>query len=202
MSDTRNFPIDDVVIGERHRRDLGDLELLAESIREKGLLQPIGVTSDATLLFGYRRLLACRDLLGWTAIPARVVDDCSPVEGQLHENEPRENLIPSERSKLIDAAVGNRSPDRDCGKFLTKLMTVGGAAEKQGTSRSVHYRVMHVNRDGVPELVAAMDRGEISPDAAEVIAAQAPERQRAILALPARARREEVRHFGRSRRRR
>jgi ParB-like chromosome segregation protein Spo0J len=40
-------PITAIKIGEfRHRKDLGDLNRLAEGIREQGLLQPIGVTEE------------------------------------------------------------------------------------------------------------------------------------------------------------
>jgi ParB family chromosome partitioning protein len=48
---------------------MGDLSALAASIAEVGLLQPIGVSADGELVFGERRLRACRDLLGWTEIP-------------------------------------------------------------------------------------------------------------------------------------
>ena len=185
----------DVVVGERYRRDPGDLELLAESIREKGLLQAIGVKRAGTLVFGYRRLLACRDVLGWEEIPVRVVDDCSPAEGQLHENEARENLPPSERARLIDAVVGDRSACRHNGKFVAKLMTVEAAVEKYGTSKGDYYRMKRIRHNGVPELVAAVDRGEISRAEGEVIAAQPADRQREIVALPARERREEVRRL-------
>ena len=37
--------ISSITIGDRHRRRMGDLRALANSIAEVGLLQPIGVTS-------------------------------------------------------------------------------------------------------------------------------------------------------------
>ena len=49
-------PVADIVIGERHRKDMGDLRSLAESMRELGLLQPIGITGDHRLVFGERRV--------------------------------------------------------------------------------------------------------------------------------------------------
>jgi ParB-like chromosome segregation protein Spo0J len=48
-------PVAEIVIGERHRQDMGDLRSLAESMRELGLLQPIGMTDDRRLVFGQRR---------------------------------------------------------------------------------------------------------------------------------------------------
>ena len=52
------------MVGPRFRRDMGDIEGLAASIRDLGLLQPIVITSPpANSWPGHRRLLACR-LLG------------------------------------------------------------------------------------------------------------------------------------------
>jgi ParB family chromosome partitioning protein len=59
-------------VGERHRRDLGDVDGLAESIEDIGLLNPITVDENGLLLAGARRLAACKRL-GWKTIPANVV---------------------------------------------------------------------------------------------------------------------------------
>ncbi|MGH2447587.1 MAG: ParB N-terminal domain-containing protein [Chloroflexota bacterium] len=61
-------------IGERHRRDLGDIDALARNIREVGLLHPVVVRPDGALIAGERRLAAMR-LLGWAEIPVTVMDD-------------------------------------------------------------------------------------------------------------------------------
>jgi ParB family chromosome partitioning protein len=47
-------------VGQRHRRDLGDLNALVASIRREGLLQPITITPDGLLVCGARRLAAVR----------------------------------------------------------------------------------------------------------------------------------------------
>jgi len=36
----KELPISSIKIGPRHRKDMGDLRALAESIRQEGLLQP------------------------------------------------------------------------------------------------------------------------------------------------------------------
>jgi ParB family chromosome partitioning protein len=87
----------DISIGARHRKQHGDLQLLADSIAAVGLLQPIGITKHRELVFGERRLLACRDILGWSEIPARIVNVRSIVEGEFHENEVRKDFTPGER---------------------------------------------------------------------------------------------------------
>ena len=51
--------IKDVKIGQRVRDEYGDMQALAESIQEHGLLHPIVVDSDYNLIAGCRRLLAC-----------------------------------------------------------------------------------------------------------------------------------------------
>src|SRR5262245_49723399 len=77
-----DIPLARIVIGERYRRDMGDLQALAEDIQSVGLLQPIGVVATgppgtperkAKLVFGERRLRAVA-LLGWATIPAFVLD--------------------------------------------------------------------------------------------------------------------------------
>ena len=55
---TIEVKISEIKIGDRFRRDMGDLEGLAVSIATEGLLQPIGITEDNLLVFGERRLLA------------------------------------------------------------------------------------------------------------------------------------------------
>lgn len=50
--------IQDIVVKDRFRKDKGDIDGLMKSIKELGLLQPIGVTRDNVLVFGERRLTA------------------------------------------------------------------------------------------------------------------------------------------------
>ena len=48
--------VESIQVGHRHRADLGDIEALAASIQEHGLLQPITVTPEGVLVCGRRRL--------------------------------------------------------------------------------------------------------------------------------------------------
>jgi ParB family chromosome partitioning protein len=65
------MPVSAIIIGERHRKDMGDLASLARSIRDIGLLHPIVVSQDGLLLAGGRRLEACK-MLGWQDIPVTI----------------------------------------------------------------------------------------------------------------------------------
>lgn len=87
--------IDQIQIGYRYRKDLGDLKPLSASIEEVGLLHPVVVTPAGRLIAGQRRLEACRGL-GWTDIPVTVVDLLQAARGEAHENFVRKDLLPSE----------------------------------------------------------------------------------------------------------
>lgn len=51
-------PLKSIIVKDRYRKDLGDLTELTESIKAKGIIQPITVSSDLRLLAGERRLRA------------------------------------------------------------------------------------------------------------------------------------------------
>jgi hypothetical protein len=69
----REYPISRIKIGNRCRRELGDIDELARSIAGVGLLHPIPVRPDGLLIAGQRRLAACKKL-GWHSVPVHVVD--------------------------------------------------------------------------------------------------------------------------------
>src|SRR5580704_15223137 len=87
--------IEQIQIGYRYRKDLGDLRALSESIAEVGLLHPVVVTPEGRLIAGQRRLEACRSL-GWADVPVTIVDLLQAARGEAHENFIRKDLLPSE----------------------------------------------------------------------------------------------------------
>lgn len=187
MSDfeIQHLRIAEIRIGDRHRKDLGDLEVLAASIGRGQLLQPIGVTPGLELIWGHRRLLACRDVLGWEAIPARTVQVPSIAQGEHDENLLRKEFTPSERVAIVETLRGyvhggDRKSDRGR-KCDVDRLTVGEAARLVGDSKDDYFRAKKVVERGVPELVQAMDSGAISISAAAEIARAEPEVQRAVV---------------------
>ncbi len=90
-------------IGERKRSlDGTKVAELAASIAELGLLQPIGIRKDGTLVYGYHRLEACKRL-GWTEIPAVIVDgdDLRAELAEIDENLIRAELTVLERAEQL-----------------------------------------------------------------------------------------------------
>ncbi len=80
--------IDEIKVNDRQRKELKDIDDLADSINRLGLIQPIVTTRDNELVAGERRLIACKQL-GWTSIPIHYTDELDPL--QLHLIELEEN---------------------------------------------------------------------------------------------------------------
>ncbi len=196
------MPINEIEVGERHRQDMGDLKALAGSIEEQGLLQPIGITEDRQLVFGARRLRACKDILGWTEISVRVVNVKSIVEGELHENVVRKDFTPSERvaiAETIRAQLGDRQGQRTDRQTLPQNIadvsrgteTREIAAKQAGFgNRTTYEQAKAVIETAEPEVVAAMDRGDLSISAAAQVAKQPSKKQRHIAGVSEKDKRE------------
>lgn len=99
------MPIGEIVEGERARKRYAKIDQLAASIEAVGLLQPIVVRVDKTLVCGGRRLRACRRL-GLEAVPVRIVvaikDELAALRAERDENAEREDLAPSEKYALFE----------------------------------------------------------------------------------------------------
>ncbi len=199
-------PCHQIRIGERHRKDMGDLEVLAASIATEGLLQPVGITEENLLVFGERRLRAVRDVLKQDTIAARIVRVSSILAGEYAENEIRKDFTPSERvaiGKAIEAEIGSRQGLRtdqglvgNCAQVVSGVKTREIAAAKAGfDSPRTYERAKKVVEKAVDEVLAQMDAGDLSISAAAVIAEQPLEAQREIVQMPAAVRRQIVRQL-------
>jgi hypothetical protein len=189
----KEIKIDSIKVGSRHRRDMGDLTTLAESIRQEGLLQPIGVTDRLELVFGERRIRAVRDILKRKTILARIVDVSSILAGEYHENEVRKDFTPSERvaiARTIERQIGNRRGQRvqKIAQVEPGRKTRDAAAERAGFGNHETYRqAAKVVGSGTSRLIQAMDGGRVSISAAAVLADADPDEQDRILDLDEKA---------------
>jgi ParB family chromosome partitioning protein len=149
-----------------------ELEELAASIREHGVLQPVIVRAsgdDFEIVAGERRVRACQRL-GMESIPAivRVADDTQMVELALVENIQRQDLNPIEEARAYQA-------------YIQRLdLTQEQAAQRLGKSRSSvanMIRLLDLPAD-VQELVS---RGTLSMGHARaILAVEDPEARRAL----------------------
>jgi ParB family chromosome partitioning protein len=100
--------IDRIIINreDRQRRDLGDIQSLADSIKRHGVMHPPVITRDYILVAGERRLTAMRDILGWDTTPFQFVDQVSQSDLrriELEENTKREDLSWPDQVRGIEA---------------------------------------------------------------------------------------------------
>ncbi|MEM9462112.1 MAG: DNA N-6-adenine-methyltransferase [Myxococcota bacterium] len=99
----RKLPTSRIQVGDRIRKDLGDIEAFAERMQALGCqLQPIVVDPSYKLIAGRRRLAAC-ELLGWD-VEVRVVASLDGaralLEAERDENTERKDLTPEEKYRL------------------------------------------------------------------------------------------------------
>ena len=178
----------------RFRKDFGDIPALAESIKEIGLLQPIGIDSGYRLVFGERRLKAFQHL-GRDTIPARFVNLDSLLKGEYAENEFRKDFTVSERVEIgkalerevradaerrMKAGVANPVENFPQGCTGEKSRDVVAKAAGFGNGKT-YEQAKSVVDSGVPELVEAMDAGSVSVSAAASITSLPKEEQSELI---------------------
>ncbi|MBD3237051.1 MAG: ParB/RepB/Spo0J family partition protein [Candidatus Eisenbacteria bacterium] len=108
----RYLPIHSIVPNTRQPRtdwDSRQLDQLSQSIREKGLLEPIIVRPKGPrfeIVAGERRWRACK-LAGWTELPAivRPLEDRASLETALIENLQRDDLNPVDEARAYQTLM-------------------------------------------------------------------------------------------------
>jgi len=152
MTIITSLPLDQIIIGERHRRELGDIDGLAASIAEVGLLHPVVVGLDKMLIAGERRLAAAKQL-GWSTIPVHVVRLDQIARGEFAENTQRKDFTLSEAvaikralEPLEKAAAKDRQREggRRGGQGSGKLpeASKGNAADKAANATGMARRTL------------------------------------------------------------
>lgn len=93
----------DIKVHPRYRKDYGELKDLVDSIKEKGVLQPISLNRNFELAAGGRRFAAAA-MAGLTSIPCIIRDTeelIDRLEVELFENIHRKNMEWHEEVKLV-----------------------------------------------------------------------------------------------------
>jgi ParB family chromosome partitioning protein len=191
----KNIPIPSIKVENRLRPlNAEKVAELAESIAQVGLLQPIGVRPDGTLVYGYHRLEACKQL-GWTEIPAVVVDgdDRHAELAEISENLIRNELTLLERAEHLArmrAVYEQLYPNaRGVGRPAKNSATVAAfsewAAAQAGLAQRTIRHYVHLAESVAPEVRDAIRRTPIANDGAELksLASLEPSKQRAVAEL-------------------
>lgn len=126
--------VESIRVGHRFRRELGDLDELCASIEAVGLLQPITITPDGTLVCGARRLAAVKRL-GWRRVKVWVTSTVSSqlqaVLAEQHENALRKPFTPTEAAALYAELKGLYAADAARRQQATRF---GAVEPAQGTA--------------------------------------------------------------------
>jgi N6-adenosine-specific RNA methylase IME4 len=164
--------LDEIIVGDRHRRDLGDIDHLARSIAEVGLLHPIVIDAHGRLIAGVRRLNAVRQN-GWTEVPVRVVDLNEIVLGEFHENAQRKDFLPSEIDAIRRAPIerakakareqagrppGGKFPQGTAGKTRDKIGAFAGVSGRTIEKIAAVVEAAKAEPEKFGKLLADMDR--------------------------------------------
>jgi ParB-like nuclease domain len=165
-------------------------EELVADIHENGLLQPV-IMHEGKILDGRNRWRACQRL----GIPHTekkfTGDDAAAYVWSV--NAVRRQLTASQKAmaaaKLADAKIGgqpgNTNPSKTNGPrgpFVSPDTTVSDAAKMAGVGRNTIKRAKKVMIDAIPEVVAAVESGELSVTVAERISDLSEQEQMTIMA--------------------
>jgi ParB family chromosome partitioning protein len=104
--------VEDVIVKNRIRKELGDINSLAASMKQYGQISPIVVSRKNVLIAGGRRLEAAK-LLGWRTINAIISDaagDLVKLEMEVEENIQRRDFTPEELAEATKKIYRLKNP--------------------------------------------------------------------------------------------
>jgi len=105
-------PVKDVIVRKRIRKDMGDIEILAESLKRHGQISPIVISRKNVLIAGGRRLEAAKSL-GWRTINAVILEnstELSRLELEIEENTQRRNFTMEELANATKKLYRMQNP--------------------------------------------------------------------------------------------
>ncbi len=169
--------LDDVEVGSRFRKNLGDLSGLAASMDSDGLTNPLTVLPDMRLIAGHRRLEAAR-LAGWTEIAVIVRSDLDSVATALRverdENTCRKDMVVSETVALgraLEAIERPKAAERQAESGTNNLPTTSSArprGTKREETRNVVGKALGVSGATYNRMKYVADRAEDDDTAPQV----------------------------------
>lgn len=157
--------IDSIIVNDRIRKDYGNIQELADDIRENGLINPPVVNQDNVLLAGERRLRACK-MLGWPTIDVHQMDTRDAeheLNIEISENESRKEFSKAERvdymkrlMRIESAKAKERQGERNDLKNIPQK-----SAESHSESREVVASQFGISRDTMKKEMSIVDHKEL-----------------------------------------
>lgn len=154
-----------------------EFESLVADIKSNGLLDNI-VTLGGKILDGRNRYRACHAAGVMPLFEEYSGDD--PVAFVVSKNVARRHLDESQRSIAAARIATLKDGQRQVGQ-LAEVMTQGKAADLLNVGERSIRRAREVLDNGSPELIQAVERGQIAVSKAAELTKAAPEFQRAVV---------------------
>ncbi|WP_345802192.1 ParB N-terminal domain-containing protein [Microbacterium sp. AZCO] len=127
--------ISSIIVGNRHRREYGDIDELAASITRDGLLQPVTVTPEGILVCGARRLEALKRLGEKTIkvwVRSGISDRLAELLAEQAENVLHKPLTPTEATTLYTELKEYITEDAQRRQTATQFSRLGDPSENHG----------------------------------------------------------------------
>lgn len=179
--------LEQIKVTDRIRKDFGDIQELADDIKENGLINPPVVTPDTyELIAGERRLKAMK-LLGYRQIevrPMSVKDAEHQLNLEISENETRKDFSKKERidyarrleriekvkaEKIRISNLNNQNVECENFPIRENGRTSDIVAQKLGIGSGKQYeKEKYIADNANPTLLSQWDKGDISTHAAYV----------------------------------
>jgi ParB family chromosome partitioning protein len=105
-------PIDEIIVKKRIRKDPGEIDSLAESLKRYGQISPVLISKNKVLIAGGRRLLAAKSL-GWRTINAVISEsggELERLEMEVEENIQRRDFTMDEVAEATKKIYRLRNP--------------------------------------------------------------------------------------------
>jgi ParB family transcriptional regulator, chromosome partitioning protein len=168
---TNTRKISEIKIGYRHRKEMGDLQALADSIKAVGLLHPVVINTKDELIAGARRIEAVKRL-GLGLISVTVVDLNEIVKGEFAENDQRKSFTPSEAvaiKRMVEPEIAAEAKARQAvgGKLKGKSGAKLAPAAK-GKTRDKVSRYTGIKRTSLKKAEAVIAASEAEPENKEI----------------------------------
>lgn len=192
--------INDIKINQGRRKiDEKKVLELSESIKQLGLLNPITINKDNTLIAGNHRIEACK-LLGWDEIEVNIIDlsgllaelaeiDENLIRNELHWLEIDKQLarrkvifeeLNPETKKGIAGAIGKHKPANGIIPFAQKTFTKD-TADKLGQSQSNVQKSVARGEKIINEIEEDIKELDITKTEGTILSRQDADKQKKII---------------------
>ena len=164
-----------------------ELQQLADDIAKNGQRHPIIIDEDGAVLDGRNRLAACQLRGVEPEFEIFQGSDAQKLEFVVSLNLSRRHLDSGQRamvaSKLATLRRGVRSDRNVDVKNVTSTITQAEAADRLNVSRKSVVAARQVQEDAAPEVVEAVERGELSLNKAAKLTKAQPDKKKQAKAV-------------------